>query len=87
MMYGLELIQRVLVNDRWKYCSALFDGDEMYDLKNDPFELNNLIDSPEHFDICCDLRNQLFDHIESTNDYAARFLKYWLKKQNKSRTS
>ena len=30
----------------WKYVRRLYDTDELYDLKNDPDEVNNLIDDP-----------------------------------------
>ena len=38
------------------------DGDsywELYDLKNDPNELNNIYDDPDHADVVKDLKQQL----------------------------
>ena len=39
-----------IIGGRWKYirCHGLWDRDELYDLKSDPDEMHNLIDSPEH---------------------------------------
>ena len=34
--------------ERYKLAINLFDTDELYDLKNDPFEMTNLIDNAEH---------------------------------------
>ncbi|MEM1068676.1 MAG: sulfatase/phosphatase domain-containing protein, partial [Planctomycetota bacterium] len=39
-----------IIGGRWKYirCHGLWDRDELYDLKNDPDEMHNLIEQPEH---------------------------------------
>jgi arylsulfatase A-like enzyme len=39
-VYG---IQRAVWNRRWKYVFNTYDFDELYDLANDPLEMNNLI--------------------------------------------
>lgn len=36
-------IQRVVVSDRWKLVYNMFDHDELYDLREDPEELTNLL--------------------------------------------
>ena len=43
-MYG---IQRSVFNHKWKYVFNGFDYDELYDLENDPHELNNVIKCKE----------------------------------------
>ncbi|MBD2702700.1 sulfatase [Spirosoma sp. BT702] len=54
---------------RYKYIfnHGVWDANELYDLQNDPQEVNNLIRSKEHQEIAKDLRNQVFDWLESTN--------------------
>lgn len=42
--------------------------EELYDLENDPDEVNNLANSPKHKEILNELRTALKDHILSTRD-------------------
>ena len=44
-VYG---IQRAVWNSKWKYVYNSFDYDELYNLEDDPHEINNLISAPEH---------------------------------------
>lgn len=55
--------------DRYKYIRyhGVWDTNELYDLQEDPFEMNNLINSPEHQEIIADLAHQLYDWLEETN--------------------
>ncbi len=55
--------------DRYKYIHyhGIWDIDELYDLKNDPEELNNLIDSPEQQDLVIELNKKMYDWLERTN--------------------
>ncbi len=39
-----------------------FNSYEFFDLKNDPYEMNNLIDSPEHQEIIQQLVNLVSEH-------------------------
>jgi len=39
---------RVLWDGNWKFVFNGFDEDEMYNLADDPYEMNNLINDPEH---------------------------------------
>ncbi|GAB2530030.1 sulfatase family protein [Spirosoma aerophilum] len=56
-------------NDRYKYIfnHGVWEANELYDLKNDPQEVNNLIRSPQHQEIAKELKGQVFDWLESTN--------------------
>ena len=76
---GESILQRIIIHDQFKYVAALYDGDEMYDLTKDPYELNNLIDKPEYKDIKSGLRQRIISHIERTNDFRASRLAYSLK--------
>ena len=43
--------------------------EELYDLKVDPFELNNLADEPGHAGILAEHRKMLETWIEESNDF------------------
>ncbi|MCY7356792.1 MAG: sulfatase [Rudanella sp.] len=45
---------------------GVWDTNELYDLKADPGEVNNLIRSPQHQDIAKNMRDQVFDWLESS---------------------
>lgn len=55
--------------DRYKYIHyhGIWDIDELYDLKNDPEEMKNLIDSPEHQKLIKQLNDRMFDWLEKTD--------------------
>jgi arylsulfatase A-like enzyme len=75
-----EILQRIAIRGQYKYVAALFDGDELYDLEQDPYEMHNLIDSASHKDVKEGLRSRIIEHIETTSDRRARHLAYSLKK-------
>lgn len=80
--YDEDILLRMIVTDRYKYVAAVFDGDELYDLQDDPYEMRNLIDSPAHAATCRDLRDRLIQHIEETGDrLAGRRLLYALRRR------
>ena len=60
-MFGLR-------TDRYKYIfnHGVWDANELYDLKADPLEVNNLIRSPEHQAIAKDMKSQVFTWLEET---------------------
>ncbi len=55
--------------DRYKYIRyhGIWDINELYDLKNDPWEMNNLIRDPQYVEISKQLREKLFDWLDETN--------------------
>jgi uncharacterized sulfatase len=64
---------RTFVTKDYKLCINLLDKDEFYDLRNDPGEVENLIDSPEYEQI----RNKMHDRIlEWMNEYRDCFRGY-----------
>ncbi|MFW6271119.1 MAG: sulfatase/phosphatase domain-containing protein, partial [Bacillota bacterium] len=64
-LYG---IQRSVMTDKWKYVYNGFDFDELYDLENDPDELNNVIDDPENQEIVRKLCGKLWEFAQKTDD-------------------
>jgi len=50
---------RCIRTDDWKLAINLFDRDELYNLRDDPEEANNLIDG----EACAGIRNELHDRI------------------------
>jgi len=58
--------------DRYKYIAynGVWDINELYDLENDPHEMNNLIRNKNMDKIGLQLRNELYDWLEKTNGLA-----------------
>ena len=52
----------------WKYVRRLYDPDELFDLRNDPGELNNLIDEPGCADVLSQLKERLLRFYLETCD-------------------
>lgn len=61
--------------DRYKfiYYHGVWDKNELYDLQNDPREMYNLIDQPEHRERVQAMRDELFDLLETTGAVDVRF--------------
>ncbi|MBI3210365.1 MAG: sulfatase [Candidatus Solibacter usitatus] len=57
-----------LRGDRYKFIryQGIWDVDELYDLKEDPAEMQNLILSPAHQQTVTQMRNKLFEILEKT---------------------
>lgn len=60
--------QRMIVMDDYKYVYSPSDIDEFYDLKNDPAELTNLINTSSHSKQCQYLKKHLFAQMERSED-------------------
>lgn len=58
-----------LRGDRYKYIHyyGLWDSDELYDLKNDPYESENLIDRKDLRDTIHKFNREMFQILETTN--------------------
>jgi len=60
--------QRMIREAKWKYVWAPTDIDELYDLENDPHELNNLYGEPGHEELLARLRRKLYDTLLADGD-------------------
>jgi N-acetylglucosamine-6-sulfatase len=54
--------------DRYKFIHyhGIWDTDELYDLQNDPQEMHNLVEKPEHGKLVEQLRKRMYDWLETT---------------------
>ena len=65
--FGL-FTQRMIRTAEWKYIWNATDIDELYDIQNDPGELNNLIRNKELLPVITELRKKLYDYLKTMND-------------------
>jgi uncharacterized sulfatase len=65
---------RCAVDERWKLNVNLLSTDELYDLREDPAEMVNLIESPRHASVRDALHDRLLDWMNRTRD---PFRGYW----------
>ena len=54
---------------------GIWDTDELYDIKNDPKEMNNLIDDPRYLKVKVELRKALFARLGSDGEHAVPYTK------------
>ena len=68
--YGGEFLytQRMAISQRYKYVFNGFDFDEMYDLEDDPDELNNLVGDRARRKEAGELRRALYEMMARFND-------------------
>ncbi len=76
---GDVLFQKILYLDNWKYTSVWGDDDELYNLKDDPHELNNLIDDEPQRDRATKMRQIILDHLTQRRDERSKWHKaeFW----------
>ena len=66
--FGTIELGRAIISDRYKLIAWQDHRDECYDLEADPFELNNLRESPDHQDTVAELRADLARWLRDTGD-------------------
>ena len=66
--YGEEHFQRQLRYSQYKYVAHLEDCDELYDLRQDPYELDNLAESPQLQTILKEMRRRLRHQMKLHED-------------------
>ena len=54
---------RYIRTERWKFVYYLDDLNELYDLENDPYELENLFECSEYHSLICQLKNNLIEKL------------------------
>lgn len=59
---------RAIVDSRYKLVVNLFETDELYDLQDDPYEMTNLIESPDHRDVRERLHRDIIAEMNETLD-------------------
>jgi len=64
---GLQMM-RAAISERYKLVINLLDTDELYDMQEDPYEVNNLINDPAYAAIRDDLHDKLLDNMNATRD-------------------
>ncbi|MCC7145829.1 MAG: sulfatase-like hydrolase/transferase [Phycisphaeraceae bacterium] len=79
--YTDDIMLRMVVTDQYKYVAAIFDDDELYDLKNDPYEMKNLVYEPAYAELAKEMRGRLIAQLEG--DWPAHRLVHALKYSNK----
>ena len=55
--------------EKYKYVLRLYEQDELYDLENDPMELENLSEIEEYQDLVQDFKNRILTFYMETTDY------------------
>lgn len=66
--YGCTIISRLVYKDGWKYVVTEHDLEQLYDLGNDPYEMNNLSQDPAFFPKRDELRDELRKLMKSSGD-------------------
>ncbi len=70
MMQEINLLAKEgkLGKDQWQFTSKYKPLEELYDIRTDPHEINNLAANPEHFEKLFELRTALQEFQSSHND-------------------
>lgn len=71
--------QRMIRNNDWKYIWNTTDIDELYNLKNDPHELYNVIDQEQNQPLIRELRRKLYEILLREGDGLVK--SPWMKNQ------
>jgi len=59
---------RMVAMKEWKYNRFIGDGEELFDLINDPYEKRNLAHDTAYADMLAEMRERLEAHIKATDD-------------------
>jgi hypothetical protein len=70
--YGVRMMitQRIVWEGPWKFVFNGFDFDELYHLEDDPYELNNLVDSPVCEERLRAMTARMWQRIQESGDHS-----------------
>jgi len=63
-----ESTRALVAHDGWKLCLRDKDSNELYNLKDDPFEMRNLYSDPQYASVISRLASEIQHWQESAND-------------------
>lgn len=66
--YGTTIISRMVVDNRYKYVAIENDLEQLYDLKEDPFEMHNLAAVSSYASLKEHMRDLIREHQEESKD-------------------
>jgi len=66
--FMIENMEDPEVRPFYELAMAKRPAEELYDVRNDPYNLNNLADDPEHAETLAQMRGKLFDFLTETGD-------------------
>ena len=78
MGHSYSFPQRMILHDRYKYVFSLHDMNELYDLEDDPYEMNNLVDDPQYADLTAEMKRRLIQHFEESSMRDQRWKRVFL---------
>ncbi len=62
------LTQRIVYDGPWKFVFNGFDFDELYNLEDDPYEMTNLAEAPEHQEVLQHMCALMWKYVDRTDD-------------------
>ncbi len=71
MIYGYKEFQRAYRKDDFKLIEYFVNGDrntQLFNLKNDPYEMNNLLEKKEYTDKYFQMKNGMIEKMKALND-------------------
>jgi len=71
------LMQRIFWDGSWKLVFIGFDFDELYNLDQDPYEMNNLVNDPAHSSRLHKMMKEIWRRVRDTNDRTLRDTQYY----------